>query len=96
MKWYDKPVGDVCHSKKCGLGEQWSSDIAVSCSLTKHPDIQSEDTRFEMLLLSPLTTISVDVADSSLLRLLFLWSLNILTGCAIINICSCHQDLKLS
>jgi hypothetical protein len=29
--------------KKCGLGEQWSSDIVVSRSLTKHPDIQSEN-----------------------------------------------------
>ena len=43
----------------------------------------------------PLTRISIDIADGSLLLLLFLKSLNILLGCHIINIHPCHQDMKL-
>jgi hypothetical protein len=39
-QWYDKPTGGGCPSKKCGLGEQWSSDIAVSRTLAKHSDIE--------------------------------------------------------
>jgi len=35
--------------KKCGLGEQWSSDTAVSRAFNKHPDIHSENTRFKTL-----------------------------------------------
>jgi hypothetical protein len=58
-------------------------------------DIQSENTRFDTLWLSPLTRISINVADSSLLYLLFLMSLSIFSGRSIINICSCHQDMKL-
>ena len=49
-KWYDKPTGDGCLCKKCGLGEQWNSDV-VSCTLSKHFDIRSENTRFEMLII---------------------------------------------
>ena len=44
---------------------------------------------------TPLTRISIDVADSSLLPLLFVSSLSILSGCPIINICGGHQDMKL-
>jgi hypothetical protein len=94
-QWHYKPTGDGWLSKKCELGEQWSSNIAVSCTLAKHSDIQSENTRFETLWLSLLTRISIDIADRSLFPLLFLWSLNILSGCSVINNCSCHQDLKL-
>jgi hypothetical protein len=32
-QWYDKPTGYGCLCKKCGLGEQWSSDIPVSHTL---------------------------------------------------------------
>jgi len=48
-KWYDKPTGDHCLYKKCGLGEQWNSDIAVSCTLAKQSDMRSENTRFKTL-----------------------------------------------
>ena len=61
--------------KKCGLGEQWGSDIAVSCTLAKQSDIQSENISFEMLWFTTLTWISIDVADSYLHPLLFLRSL---------------------
>jgi hypothetical protein len=94
-KWYDKPTGYGFLSKKCWLGEQWSSDIAVSCNLAKHSNIQSENARFETLWFSPLTRISINVADSSQLRLLFLRSLSILWGCPVVNIYSCHQEMKL-
>ena len=30
-QWCDKPSGCGCVSKKCEQGEQWSSDLAVSC-----------------------------------------------------------------
>ena len=43
-------------------------------------------------ILSRLTTIHIDIADSSLLPLLFLKSLCILSGCPTIKIRSCHQD----
>jgi hypothetical protein len=64
----------VAGCKKCGLGEQWSSDFAVSCTLAKHSDIQSENTSFEVLLFTPLTWISIDAAHSYLHPLLFLRS----------------------
>ena len=51
VKWYDKPASDGCLCKKCGLGEQWDSDIAISCALAKHFDIQSENTRFKVLII---------------------------------------------
>ena len=94
-KWYDKRTGYGCLSKKCWLGEQCSSDIAVSCNLAKHSDMQRENTSFETLWFSPLAIVSINATDSSLFHLLFLMSLNILLGCLIINICGCRQDLKL-
>jgi len=45
-EWYDKPIGDGCISKKCGLGEEWRSDIAVSHTLSKCPYVQYANTRF--------------------------------------------------
>jgi len=76
-------------------GAMECSDIAVSCTLAKHSDIQSENTRFETLWFSTLTKMSSDVADRSLLPLLSHRSLSVLSGCPIINICSCLQDMKL-
>ena len=70
--WYEKPTGDHCLCKKCCLGEQWSNDVAVSPTFARHSDIQSENTRFETLWLSPLTRMSSDVADRSLLHYCFL------------------------
>ena len=93
--WYDRASGYGCLSNKCLKGEQWSSDLAVSHTLTKQCDIQSENTRFKTLL-SPLPTIHIDTAGSSVLPLLFLRSLSLLSGCPIINIHSCHQERKLS
>jgi hypothetical protein len=94
-KRYEKPSAVGCSSKKCELWEQWSSGVAVSRTLTKHCDIQGENTIFKTLSLSPLTTIHIDLADSSVLPLLFLTSLIILSGSPIINTHSCHQDRKL-
>jgi hypothetical protein len=70
-QWYEKSRCDHCLCKKCGLEEQWSSDIAVNCTLGKHPDIQCDNTRFVTLWLLPLSRMSIDVADSALLHLLF-------------------------
>jgi len=42
---YDKPTGDGYLSKKCGLGEEWRSDIAVSRTLSKCPYVQYANTR---------------------------------------------------
>jgi len=95
-KWYDGASGYGCLSKKCLKGEQWSSDLAVSRTLTKHSYIQCENTRFKRLWLSPLPTIHIDIADSYVLPVMFLRSLSILSSCPIINIHSCHQDRKLS
>jgi hypothetical protein len=68
--------GCGCFSKKYELWEQWNSHLAVSRTLTKHSDIQSENTRFKTLWLSPLTGIPIDVADSCVLPLRFsgLWA----------------------
>jgi hypothetical protein len=92
----DRASGYGCFSSKCLRGEQWSIDLAVSHNLAKHSDIQSGNTRFKMLWLSPLTGIPIDVADSCVLPLLFLRSLSILSGCPVINIWSCQQYRKLS
>jgi len=59
-QWCDRASGCGCSSNKCLKVEQWSSDLAVSCTLAKHCDIQSENARFETLSLSPLTTIHID------------------------------------
>jgi len=45
-QWHGKPTGDGCLCKKCGLGEQWSSDITVSHNLSKCPYVQYANTRF--------------------------------------------------
>ena len=58
--------------------------------------VYREKTGFKTYWLSRLTRIHIDVADSSVLPFLFLYSLCILSGCPIINICICHQDRKLS
>jgi len=63
------------HARSVGWGEQWSTDIAVSWNLVKPSDIQGENTSFKMLLFTPLTWISIDVADSYLHPLLLLRSL---------------------
>ena len=75
--------------KKCGLWEQWNSDIAVSLTLAKLSNIQSDNTGLETLLCTPLTTIHIDLPDSSLLTLLFLKSLIFLSCCPTVNIGSC-------
>jgi hypothetical protein len=77
----------------------WGSNEAVtwlylSRNLVKHSDIWSENTSFKTLLFSPLTRISINVADSCLLFLLFLTSLNFLSGCSLFNVCGCHRDLN--
>jgi len=59
-QWCDRASGCGWSSNKCLKVEQWSSDLAVSCTLTKHSDIQRENTRFKTLSLSPLTTIHID------------------------------------
>ena len=95
-KWYDKPSGYGSLSKKCEQGGQWSSDLAVSCTFSQalwHTVITQDS---KMLWLSPLTRIHIDVADSSVLPLLFLKSLSIFSGCPVINLRNCHQDRKLS
>jgi hypothetical protein len=59
--------------------------------------MQIKDTNLETLQFSQPTRIHIDVADSSVLPLLFVSSLSILSGCCIINIHSCHhQNGKLS
>jgi len=45
---------------------------------------------------TPLIRFSIHTADNSLLLLLFLRSVSILSGCPVINICSCHEGMKLS
>jgi hypothetical protein len=48
-KWYDRASGYGCLSNKCLKGEQCSSDLAVSHTLAKYPDMQIENTRFKTL-----------------------------------------------
>jgi len=50
--------------QKCLLPEERSSDIAVSHTLTKHPNIHSENTVFKTLWFSQLTTVSILTADN--------------------------------
>ena len=50
---YDKPVGDCCFCKKCGLREELSSDIPVSCTLLKCTDVQYANTRLRNSICSP-------------------------------------------
>jgi hypothetical protein len=84
-KRYDKPSGYGCPSNKCEQGEQWSNDLAALRALGKHSDIQSENTSFEMLWLSPLTWIHIAIAEVC-----------VYFTVSVINIHSCHQDMRLS
>ena len=73
-QWYDKPTGYGCLYKKSGLWQQQTSDIPVSRTVAKHSNIKSDNTGLETSLFTPLTWISIDVADSNLHPLLFLRS----------------------
>jgi hypothetical protein len=44
---YNRASGCGCFCSECLKGEQWGSDLAVSCTLTKHSGIQSGNTRFK-------------------------------------------------
>ena len=92
-QWCDKPSGCGCVSKKCELGEQWNSDLAVTRILSKHSNIHSENSRFKTLCFTPLTGNSSDTVVRSLLPLLFLRSvsspiINIVVACMF---WSCHE-----
>jgi len=91
---YDKPTGDCCLCKKCCLGEEWSIDIAVSRTLATHSGIQSENTRLETLWFSPLTRISSDVADRSLLLYCILGVWAFCQVVLLFEVHSCLQDMK--
>ena len=93
--WYDKPTGDGCFCKKCGLGDKWKIDTPVSHTLSNCTDVQCANTRFRYWF-TPLTRLSIYTTDNCLLPLLFLTSLSILSCCPVINICSFLQDMKLS
>ena len=92
-QWCDKPSLYGSVSKKCEQWEQWSSDLALSCTLAKLSDIHSENTRFETLCFTPLTSICIDTAVRSLLSLLFLRSLSspIIKIIVASKICNCHE-----
>jgi hypothetical protein len=72
--------------------KQWFS---LSCNLAKPSCIRGENAGYETSWFSPLTRKSIYLADIYLLRLLFLISVNILSGWPIINIFVCYQDMKL-
>jgi hypothetical protein len=55
--------------------------------------VDTQDSKYNLI---PLNTVSIDVADSSLLRLLFFRSLSIVSGCPVLNMCVCHHDVKFS
>jgi len=92
---YDKPTVDGCLSKKWGLGANKQLHCCISyliqvhwCAVCKH--------KVQIYFWStPLTRISIDVADSSVLPVLFLRSLSIWSVCHIVNICVDHQGMKL-
>ena len=86
----------VASARSVSRGSNEAMTLLYHVPCLKHSDIQSENTRFIMLWLSPLTRINIDIADSSLLPLLFLKSLSILSGYPAINVCNCHQDRSLS
>ena len=92
---YDKPTGDGCLCKKCRLGEEWKIEIPVSHTLSTFTDVEYANTSFRYWF-TPLTRLSIHTADNFLLPLLFLMSVSISSGCPIINIFSCLQDMKLS
>ena len=75
-QWYNKPIGDGCLQVVWAEGamKQWHCCILYLDQVSRHK--KSENTRFETLWLSPLTRLSIDVADSSLLLWLFsvLWA----------------------
>jgi hypothetical protein len=53
---YDKRSGYGCLSKKCELWEHEAVTFAVSCTVAKLSDIQSENAGFETYWLSPPTS----------------------------------------
>ena len=72
--------------------KQWRCCISYLSQAVQHTEWKPT---FETLWFSRLIRISINVADLSLLHLLFLRSLSILSGYPIINIFGCHQDTKL-
>ena len=85
-----------CFCEKCELKEQWSSDIPLSCTISKCTDMQYANTSFRNIIYAPHWSYSpFTQKDNTLLPLLFLRSLSIVSGCHIINIRCCHLDRKL-
>ena len=88
-KWYGKTKCYSCLYKKCGL---WLCCISYLGQAVRHKECKL---RFETFCFSPLTRVSINVADSSELYLLFLISLRILSGWPIINKFGFRKDMKL-
>jgi hypothetical protein len=85
-QWYCKPAVMVA-CKKCGSGggmKQWH--CCILC-LSRCSDVQYGNTGFRKhSWFTPLTRLSIHIADTSLRPLQYLWSLNIFPGCCIIYI----------
>ena len=75
-----------------GAKKQWRCCISYLGQAVWHTEWKPT---YETLWFSPPIRISINVADLSLLHLMFLRSLSILSGYPIINIFGCHQDTKL-
>ena len=76
-----------------GAVKQWLCCISYLDQALWHTEWKH---KIKTLWLSSQPTIHSDIADSCVLPLVFLSSLSILSGCPVINICSCHQNRKLS
>ena len=82
--------------EKCLLGEERSRVIAVSHTLTKHPNIHSENTVFKTSWLSPLTRLSILTTDNCFLYCFsglwaFCQAVLLLTNVFATKIWSCYE-----
>jgi hypothetical protein len=86
----------VAYARRVGWGrsEEVTSLYLVLWRSTPTYRVKTHDSMYSCF--TPLMKFSIHTADNSLLPLLFLRSMSILSGCPTINICSCHQDMKLS
>ena len=93
-QWCDKPTADVASARSVGWG---SNEALTLLYLIPWPSaLICSNTSFRYILDSHHWLDCPFTADNCVLPLLFLRSVSIMSGCPVINIRSCHQDMKLS
>ena len=76
-----------------GRNEEVTLLYVVTWRSTPTYRVKTHDSMYSWF--TPMMRFSIHTADNSLLPLLYFRSMSILSVCPTINICNCHQDMKL-